>query len=131
MKLVNSLIAAAMAGVALAGSALAGSMEARIGNTVVASAPDGSTTKLYYNADNTFTVKAEAGGKVVLESKGTWRQDGDNLCVTSEAAFGPFEADKERCIPLAGDKVGDSWQTPAKDAQGNDITITVTIVAGR
>lgn len=131
MKLVNGLIAAVTAGVALLGSALAGSMDARIGNTVVATAPDGSTTKFYYNADKTFTVKSESGGKTVFETKGTWREDGANLCVTAEAAFGPFEAGKERCIPLTGDKVGDTWQVPGKDAEGNDIMITVTIVAGR
>jgi YD repeat-containing protein len=131
MRLVNGIVAAITASAALAGPAFAGSMEARIGNTVVVTAPDGSTTKLYYNADKTLTVKSEADGKVVLETKGTWRQDGENLCVTSEAAFGPFEAAKERCMPLAGDKVGDTWQAPAKDADGNDITITVAIVAGR
>jgi hypothetical protein len=131
MNLFARLIAAAFAGLVLFGSAFAGNMDARYGNTVVATYPDGSTTKFYYNADKTFTVKAEKDGKVLAESKGTWRQDGDKLCLTAETTFGPFEAGKERCVPLMGDKVGDSWPTPGKDANGNDITINVKIVAGR
>lgn len=132
MKFFTRLIAAAFAGLVLFGAAFAGNMDARYGNTVVATNPDGSTTKFYYNADKTFTVKAEKDGKVLGESKGTWRQDGDKLCLTAETTFGPFEAGKERCVPLMGDKVGDSWTTPGgKDANGNDIVITVKIVAGR
>jgi hypothetical protein len=131
MKFFTGLMATAMAGAILVGSALAGTMDARFDNTVVATSPDGSTVKFYYNADNTFTAKAEANGATVLESKGAWRQDGENLCITSESAFGPFEAGKERCVPLAGEKVGDVWETPGKDAAGNDIKIKVEIVAGR
>ncbi len=131
MKLSKGLVAASVTAAILFGSALAGNMDARFGNTVVATNPDGSTVKFYYNADKTFTVKAEAGGKTLLESKGAWRQDGENVCLTSEAPFGPFEAGKERCVPLMGDKVGDSWETPGKDAQGNDIKIKIEIVAGR
>lgn len=131
MKLLNGLVAAAVSGAFLISSAFAGSMDARFGNTVLATNPDGSTVKFYYNADNTFSVKAEAGGKTLLESKGAWRQDGDTVCLTAETAFGPFEAGKERCVPLTGDKVGDSWETPGKDAAGADIKIKVEIVAGR
>jgi hypothetical protein len=129
MRFLTGLAAASILS-ALSMSAFAGSMDARIGNTVVATNPDGSTVKFYYNADNTFTAKAEAGGKTLLESKGTWRQDGDNLCLTSDTTFGPFEAGKERCVPLMGEKVGDKWETPGKDAEGNDISIKVEIVAG-
>lgn len=131
MKLFSGLFAAGISGLVLVSSAFAGSMDARFDNTVVATSPDGSIVKFYYNADNTFTAKAEMGGKTVLESQGAWRQDGDTVCLTAETAFGPFEAGKERCVPLAGEKVGDSWETPGKDAQGNDITITVAIVEGR
>lgn len=131
MKIFTRVAAAAVAFVVLLGSALAGNMQARFGNTVVATNPDGSMTKFYYNADKTFTAKAEAGGKVLLETKGTWRQDGDKLCLTAETTLGPFEGGKERCVPLMGDKVGDKWTSPGKDAKGNDITINVEIVAGR
>ncbi|MFO1186690.1 MAG: hypothetical protein U1E87_04105 [Alphaproteobacteria bacterium] len=131
MKLIVRLLGAALAGLVLFGSAFAGNMSARFGNTVVATYPDGTTTKFYYNEDKTFSAKTESAGKTLAETSGTWRQDGDKLCLTAKTPFGPFEAGKERCVPLMGDKAGDKWTTPGKDANGNDITINVEIVAGR
>jgi hypothetical protein len=119
------------ASVLLATAAWAGNMDARIGNTVVAKAPDGTVTKFYYEKGGSFTATIEEPGKPTATVKGKWRQDGDKLCVTSEAAFGPFEANKERCLPLLGDKVGDTWKSKGRDAAGNEVDVVVTIVAGR
>jgi hypothetical protein len=88
-------------------------------------------TKVHYNADNTLTVSVTPKEGAAMETKGTWRQDGANICVTPEAAFGPFAAGKETCVPLQGDKVGDSWETKTTDAQGVEQTNSVSIVAGR
>jgi hypothetical protein len=131
MNFFARLISVALAGLVSLGIAFAANVEARYGNTVVATYPDGTVTKFYYNADKTFTAKVEKDGNVMAETKGTWRLDAANICLTSESTFGPFEAGKERCVPLMGDKAGDSWSLPGKDAKGNDITITVKIVAGR
>lgn len=125
-RMATTLVAAAF----LIGAAWAGNMEARFGNTVVAKAPDGTVTKFWYKKDNTFTAKVEQPGKPAVDVKGKWRQDGDKLCVTAETTFGPFEAGKERCIPLSGDKVGDTWKGQSLDAAGKPVAVDVTIVAG-
>jgi YD repeat-containing protein len=124
-------ICVALFGLVFAGNAFAGSMDARFGNTVVAKTPDGAETRFYYNKDGTLTVTVEMGGKVVVQATGTWRQDGKNICLKLSPPFGPFTADKETCVPLTGDKVGDTWTVPSKDASGHDTTATVTIVKGR
>lgn len=131
MKLFTGLVAGVLAGLLILGTAWAGSMDARFGNTVVATYPDGTTSKFYYNADKTFAAKTEKGGTVLAETTGTWRVDADKVCITAKTTFGPFEAGKERCIPLMGDKVGDSWPSKAQDASGNPVDITVAIVKGR
>jgi len=131
MRTALKVIAAFVIGALSLGLAWAGTMEARFGNTVVATAPDGTVTKFYYDADGKVAAKVETGGKIVLESKGKWRQDGAKLCLTFDATFGPFEANTERCVPLNGDKVGDTWPSASKDAAGNPVAISVTIVAGR
>ncbi len=131
MKTLTRILATAAAAAFFVGAAWAGSMDARFGNTVLAKSPDGTTTKVFYDKPDTFTAKIEQPGKPVANAKGKWRVDKDKLCLTSDTAFGPFEANKEGCVPIMGDKVGDKWQTPAKDAAGKDIKIDVTIVAGR
>ena len=99
-----------------AGTALAGSMAARFGNTVVVTYPDGAIIKFFYNQDSTFSATAEAGGKTVAQTTGKWRQDGDKLCVKADTDFGAFKGGEERCVPLQGDKVGDTWQTKINDS---------------
>jgi len=130
MKTLTRIVATLVAGAFLIGAAWAGNMAARIGNTVVATAPDGTVTKFWYKADGTFTAKVAQPGKPVVDTKGKWRQDGDKLCITSEAAFGPFEANKERCVPLMGDNVGDKWKSQSLGADGKPVEVDVTIVAG-
>lgn len=131
MKTLTRILATAAASAFFIGAAWAGSMDARFGNTVLAKAPDGTTTKFLYDKPDTFTAKIEQTGKPAVDAKGKWRVDGDKLCITSETAFGPFEANKERCVPLMGDKAGDKWQTTSKDAAGKDVTVDISIVAGR
>ena len=131
MKVITRLAAAvAILATLFVGPALAGSMEVRFGNTVVATYPDGSTSKFFYNKDGTLTAKYTQSGKVT-DTTGKWRVDGVNVCITVQAAMTIFEAGKERCVPLNGDKVGDKWTIPLKDTSGKDITVNVTIVAGR
>lgn len=128
-RFATGLIAALAAGLS-AGTALAGSMEARFGNTVLISGDQGET-KLFYNEDNSFTATVSPKDGAMIESKGTWRIEGDQVCITPERAFLIFEAGKERCVPLQGEKVGDSWQTTSKGPDGQDVTATISIVAGR
>ena len=126
----RSIVAAAIT-VGVVGASWAGNIEARFGNTVVAKSSDGTVSKVWYNKDKTLAAKLEAPGKPAVNSKGTWRVDGDKLCLTYDTAFAMFEANKERCVPLGGDKVGDSWKLKSKDAAGKEIDIEVTIVSGK
>ncbi len=131
MKAVLKFAAVLALGALSLGIAWAGSMAPRFDNTVVAKSPDGAVTKFFYERDGKISATVDVGGKTVLSTKGKWRQDGANVCLTFDASFGPFEAGKERCVPLQGDKVGDTWTTPGKDSMGMDITVTMTIAKGR
>jgi hypothetical protein len=126
----NRLIATAAVVVASIGMSWAGNLEARFGNTVVAKTSDGTVTKVWYAKDNTLTARVEAPGKPAATGKGKWRKDGDKVCFTYDSSFGMFEANKERCVPVSGDKVGDSWKLKTKDAAGKEIDVEVSIVAG-
>ncbi|MEQ1864189.1 MAG: hypothetical protein ABL996_06000 [Micropepsaceae bacterium] len=130
MKTFTRFLTAAAACALIAGTAWAGNIEARIGNTVVAKAPDGTVTKFHYAKPDTFTVTVEQPGKPAVNTKGKWRVDGASVCLTAEASFGPFEAGKERCVPLNGDKVGDTWKSKSLGADGKPVDVDVTIVAG-
>lgn len=130
MKTVTRILTTAFAA-ALAGSAWAGNIDARIGNTVVAKAPDGTVTKFHYDKPDTFTAAIAQPGQPVVNAKGKWRVDGATVCLTSDTAFGPFEANKERCVPLMGDKVGDTWKAKSLDAAGKPVDVDVSIVQGR
>ena len=131
MKAITRLAAAVVILAAvLVGPAFAVSMEARFGNTVVTTYPDSSTLKIFYNKDGTLSAKLTQGTKVT-DTTGKWRIDGANVCLTMQATVAIFEAAKERCVLLNGEKVGDKWQVTAKDASGKDITVNAAIVAGR
>lgn len=131
MKKIARTIAMSAAALLLAGAAWAGNIEARFGNTVVAKAPDGTVTKFHYDKAGTFTATSEQPGKPAVSTKGKWRVDGANVCLTAEASFGPFEAGKERCVPLMGDKVGDTWKSKSIGADGKPVDVDVSIVAGQ
>lgn len=110
---------------------LAGSMEPRFGNTMVATRPDGTVMKLYYDADKRFSGAIQpAGAPMAISINGTWRQDGDRLCV--QPAAGPDGAlPPESCAELKGDHVGDTWETTVKGMDGEPVVQTVKIVKGR
>ena len=131
MKSLTIVLSALTAGALFITSAWAGNIEARFGNTVVATAPDGTVTKFHYDKAGTFTVTSTQPGKPAINTKGKWRIDGANVCLTAEAAVGPFEAGKERCVPLVGDKLGDTWKSKSMGADGKPVDVDVTIIAGQ
>ena len=82
-------------------------MASRFGNTTVTTDTNGVQTKVYYNADHSFT--ANLGGKSV---GGTWAVDGGNLCLTFVGATNlPANFPNPTCLPVAAHVVGDSWTT--------------------
>lgn len=78
-------------------------MASRYGNTTVTTDASGVQSKLYYNADGTFT------GKQADQSfNGTWKIDGGTICLTFAQPV-PGAANPT-CLPVAAHKVGDSWK---------------------
>jgi hypothetical protein len=109
MKLI--LAAVAFAASVMVAVAAEDPMAGRYGNTVVTTTADGKEAgRTYYNADGTFSRKTPAG-----EVKGTWKLDGDKLCLTQTEPAPPAGA-AATCIPAhGGKKVGDSWDVTLPD----------------
>lgn len=78
-------------------------MASRYGNTTVTTDASGVQSKIYYNADGTFTGKQADQG-----FNGTWKVDGGNICLTFAQPV-PGAANPT-CLPVAAHKVGDSWK---------------------
>ena len=91
-------------------------MASRYGNTTVLTDPDGSVSRVYYNADHTF--KASKGWFSV---GGTWKVDNGTICLTFDIAVPGLP--NPDCNPIVAHKIGDSW----KSGTGN---VTVTLVQG-
>jgi hypothetical protein len=109
------LLAAACAALSATAAVAADTMADRFGNTVI-SKGDGPEVHTYYNADGTFT------GKVIgmkLSLKGTWKVDGDKLCLTYDPP--PPTVKNPVCVPNDEHKIGDTWMTGKR---------TVTLVQG-
>lgn len=122
-------VAAAACVVAL--PAFAASMEPRFGNTMLGTRSDGTVMKLFYNADHTFSGEiTPAGSSTSFEAKGTWKLEGDQLCVMSDLGPGGGTP-PQSCATLRGDHVGDKWETTIKGAGGKSEVQKVEIVKGR
>ncbi len=95
------------------------------GNTVTQTAPDGSKTVIYVNADKSWE-RHTASGKVV---KGTYMWKDDTHACFTQTDPAPDDASKATgCSEIKGDhKVGDTWT----ESVGNGQTITMAITAGR
>jgi hypothetical protein len=89
-------------------------MATRYGNTTITTDASGVQSKIYYNADGTFTGK-QAG----MDFKGTWKIDGSTICLGTDPAL-PGQPNPI-CVPVSAHKVGDSWTTGGR---------TVTLVQG-
>jgi hypothetical protein len=85
------------------------------GNTVI-SKGNGPEVHTYYNADGTVTGKI-IGMKLTL--KGTWKVDGDQLCLTYTPP--PPTVKNPICVPNEQHKIGDTWMNGKR---------TVTLVQG-
>ena len=99
------VLAAAAALLLSATAAFAGEevMASRIGNTTVTTDASGLSSKIYYEADHTFTGLAND-----QELAGTWQLKGSQVCLTFTSAPPPgYPA--TICTPVSAANVGDSW----------------------
>jgi opacity protein-like surface antigen len=96
------LLGAALAALSIGVAHAEDVMASRYGNTTVATDADGTQTKLYYKADGTFT-----GKRGIVPLKGTWKVEGDKLCITSDMTMPGTP--NPLCAPVAVHKLGDTW----------------------
>jgi hypothetical protein len=90
--------------------------EARIGNTVIATDPDGTATHIYWRADGTFSA-----WRPDWKSEGKWFVKDGKLCLTYDLAR-PKMGESECMAHAAAHRVGDVWKTEDR---------TVTLASGR
>lgn len=95
------LVALSMAAPAFADDSV---MASRFGNTTLVTNSNGRVSKVYYNADHTFTTEDPK-----LGIHGTWKVEGSTLCVTF-TAHPPKDIPNPECDPVAPHQVGDSWK---------------------
>ena len=121
--MIRTLILSTVAGAALIGTALAADdvMASRYGNTTKATNAQGEVTKLWYEADGTFT--GEAQGNMI---KGTWKIDGDKVCLTQTDPAPEPDAPTNQCNPVTAHNVGDSWEIGEGEQQ-----IKIELLAGK
>jgi hypothetical protein len=86
-------------------------MASRYGNTIVTTTADGKAAgSTYYDADGKMSRKTPDG----KETKGTWKLEGDKLCIT-QTDPAPAAGAAPTCLPFAAHKVGDSWDVTLPD----------------
>lgn len=123
MRLLAKVAACSLALAALAGPALAADpMASAYGNTVSVTYPDGTTVKLFIEADGTYTSSGGPAG----DSSGTWAIKGGQTCFT-QVSPEPQAGMSPSCSPTVSKNVGDTWTAPAQGGA----TATITISAGR
>lgn len=101
------LLAAVAALTLSATAALAGEevMASRFGNTTITSDASGASTKIYYEADHSFT-----GVQGDQQLAGTWAVKGSQVCLTFTSDAPPGYPNPI-CTPVAAHNVGDSWSS--------------------
>ncbi len=116
MKLNLTLTLAALC--LLASGAQAGDMSGYFGNTVSCKYANGDVTKIYAQADGTFTVVPTGNP----QSSGTWKDDGSTVCYT-QTNPPPGANMKPVCNSSQARAVGESWAVT--DPFGGQCTATL------
>ena len=124
MKRILAGLAVAAMGVATAYAA-DDPMATRYGNTLVIKAADGKeVVRLYYDQDGKLSTKTPDG----KTTKGTWKMDGDKICVAQTEPPPPADMTSPQCQPFTGShKVGESWEVTRPDGT----KLTATLQQGR
>ena len=124
MKRIMTGIALAMMSLSFA-QAADDPMASRYGNTLVIKGPDGKEViRLYYDAGGAMSTKMPDG----KTSKGTWKMEGDKICVTQTEPAPAADMTSPQCTPFSGaHKVGDTWEVPRPDGT----KVTATLQQGR
>jgi hypothetical protein len=122
LAIITGVTLALTTAVAFAGDQFAG----MYGNTLVVKDQDGTTTRVFINADKTWEQRM-ADGKI---ARGTysWTDETHFCIVVVEPPAKPGEQAHKECHEISGDrKVGDTWTMTGTDGKPTQLTI----VAGR
>jgi hypothetical protein len=97
-------------------------MASRYGNTTMVTDATGMVSKVWYNADHTFT-----GTRGSVAFKGAWKVDNSTVCLTYDTPpkMGNTTMPNPSCHPVQARKVGDTWTV----GEGTN-KLTVTLVKG-
>ena len=90
-------------------------MATRFGNTTITSDASGMSSKIYYEADHSFT-----GVQGEQQLAGTWAVKGSQVCLTFSSEPPPGYPNPI-CTPVSNRAVGETWQAGP---------FTVQLVAG-
>ena len=115
---ISLLVFASTAAVAdpAADAAAQAAADSRVGNTVVATDPDGTATHIYWRADHSFSA-----WRPNWQSEGNWEVKDGKLCLTYQIAR-PGMGLSECMATATAHKVGDVWENDGRK---------VTLAAGR
>ncbi|MFZ5669333.1 MAG: hypothetical protein ACOY4K_07550 [Pseudomonadota bacterium] len=100
------ILLGAVAALALsATAAMAGDevMASRIGNTTISTDASGMSSKIYYEADHTFT-----GVQGDMQFSGAWEVKGGQVCLSFNGEAPPGTPNPV-CLPVGNHNVGDTW----------------------
>lgn len=95
-------------------------LEPAFGNTIVSTYRDGRVGKLWLEPNGAYRGEGRSG----RVSIGTWRVDGDRLCMRQRR---PFPAPFSYCTAIVPGGVGARWSGRAPDGE----PINIQLVAGR
>ncbi len=98
MKTARALVLAATA--ALAGDEV---MASRFGNTTITTDASGQSSKIYYEADHSFT-----GVQGEQQLAGSWAVKGSQVCLTFTSDAPPGYPNPI-CTPVSNHAVGETW----------------------
>lgn len=78
-------------------------LASRFGNTTITTDASGMSSKIYYEADHSFT-----GVQGEQQLSGTWAVNGSQVCLTFTSAAPPGYPNPI-CTPVASHAVGETW----------------------
>jgi hypothetical protein len=85
------------------------------GNTLQITGPDGGVSKVYVNADGTYSRTDPSGNS----TSGSWAETDGQMCFTQQA---PTQG-SALCGPLITHAVGDNWTGNRPDGSVSQLTI--------
>ena len=111
----SQLLLAALAITVLTAAPANATPSGLFGNTLQITGPDGGVSKIYVNADGTYSRVSPAGGT----TSGSWAETDGQMCFTQQS---PTQG-AALCGPLITQSLGDSWTGKRPDGSVSQLVI--------